>query len=201
MLRFLLAPLIAFMHLYTAPLTLVSMVDQVRASVVHVQTFVQMPDGSGFGVGFCTGEVVAKDVVLTAAHCAGSTMLVDGREATVTQLDIPDDLAILVTHTLNKPVIVMRDQPVKFMELLTGIGYVKDTFVVVQGQAFSIGVPPPWDSGSAAGILINHNYVHGMSGGPVVDADGQMVGIIQQTDENIGYGVGIQTIKAFLEAK
>src|SRR5258708_4189975 len=112
MLRFLLAPFIAFAHLYCTTPSLATVVDQVRASVVHIQTFVQMDDQ--VGVAFCTGEVVEHDRVLTAAHCAGTTMLVEGRPAVVIALDIHDDLAILSTQTLDLPVITMRDTPVKF---------------------------------------------------------------------------------------
>ncbi len=61
-----------------------------------------------------------------------------------------------------------------------------------------LDVKPFWDDETAVGILLNHNYVHGMSGGAVVNDWGEMVGVIQQTYENIGYGVGTQLVKAFL---
>jgi hypothetical protein len=37
-----------------------------------------------------------------------------------------------------------------------------------------------------------------MSGGPITDYQGRVVGIIQQTNEGIGYGVNALTIRTFL---
>jgi S1-C subfamily serine protease len=48
------------------------------------------------------------------------------------------------------------------------------------------------------GIVVQGGYIPGMSGGPVIDKDGQVVGIIQQSDQNIGYGVGVDRISEFL---
>ena len=48
------------------------------------------------------------------------------------------------------------------------------------------------------GLFVAGQYIPGMSGGPVVDHDGKIVGIVQQSNSGIGFGVGVSTIQGFL---
>ncbi len=167
------------------------MVDHVSASVVRIT--VQKEEGQGV----CTGFVIAPQRVLTAGHCAGNQIQVDGVEATALKVDEASDLLLLKSNTKKTPlefndVIVWRFEP------LTALGYglgwkslvVLHVSVVVVTQVPAEGFP--------AGIIVQTEYVHGMSGGPVVDEGGKIVGIVQAGSEGLGFGVGTQLIRAFL---
>ena len=48
------------------------------------------------------------------------------------------------------------------------------------------------------GVFVQGEYINGMSGGPVVDFYGNVVGIVQLGVRGTSYGVGVQVIKTFL---
>ncbi|HVI42769.1 MAG TPA: hypothetical protein VM577_19350, partial [Anaerovoracaceae bacterium] len=54
------------------------------------------------------------------------------------------------------------------------------------------------DDDAAVGMIVQGGYIGGMSGGPVVDQAGHVVGVVQRGNQQIGYSVGTTIIKAFL---
>ena len=185
---YLLLAFMALFHSHTANYT--RMVDHVSASVVRIDVTKEE------GHGVCTGFVIAKQRVLTAAHCAGAIQ-VDGVPATVLKVDGNSDLLLLKADTKKAP-LVFNDVDVWRFEPLTAIGYglgwkqltILHVTVAIVAQSPEEGYP--------VDIVVQTEYVHGMSGGPVVDADGKIVGIVQAGEEGLGFGVGTQLIKAFL---
>jgi hypothetical protein len=55
------------------------------------------------------------------------------------------------------------------------------------------------DGTHAPGVVVQGGYLPGMSGGPLIDADGLVVGIVQTSAHNVGYGVGARVIQAFIQ--
>ena len=187
--------LTAFFGLFTSHQTAYTkMVDRVSSSVVRI---IAVKDD---GLHTCSGEVIGVNLVLTAAHCVGDTMSVDGIPAKVLKGDAYFDLLLLSVPT-TKPAIRFRSSNVVRYEDLTAIGYAFGwtKLSVLQVRAYLLNIDPfDSENAKAPGIVTQGAFIPGMSGGPVVDADGEMVSMAQQANGGVGFGVGVQLIKAFL---
>ena len=191
MIKSLLAVLVLSSACQAAP-----MVDRASSSVIRVTGVVKNDDDMAPVT--CTGFQIAPNRMLTAAHCIGNlSMEGDGKVAHVLKADTNLDLA-LVKLDLKRPSLVLRDRPVARFEELSGIGYAWgwNKLTVLKQRAIilnhSVG------QGAPVGTIVQGGYISGMSGGPVVDAQGRVVGIIQRSHEGTGYGVGTLIIRAFL---
>lgn len=147
---------------------------------------------------YCTGSVVGYHRVLTAFHCAGANLSADGKPATILKVDPYNDLMLLGAES-DRPAIELREEPVKMREELTGIGYGGGFphMIEITGPVRAINEQHSADE--APMIFIQGEYVRGMSGGPVVDKKGRMVGMAQQGGEGLGCGVGMVPIFALLQ--
>ena len=202
-LRWLLAPLVALYALTAGPpeyRAQARMVNRVSQSVVRITGSYSNDKPEGYT---CSGTVVHKNMVLTAAHCLMHPMEVDDTPIRgLERVDIFFDLALLNVWT-PKPALTLRVEPVEMFEPLTAIGYAYGwkKLSALQQMPYLLNYTP--DLGpeleSAPGIFVQGGFVGGMSGGPVVDRSGQMVMIIQRAGEGSGYGVSADTIRTFLQ--
>lgn len=170
-------------------------IERVEASTVYIEAQEEA------GVGKCTGFVVEIHLVLTANHCVADVMSVDGIVAKAVRVDESDDLALLYSSTSKTP-LAFRVAPVARFEFLTAIGHgygwksltsLAVRVIIVNGSLES-------DDNAPNGIIVQPGYIGGMSGGPVVDVNGLVVGIVQRGSAQIGYGVPASVILAFLGA-
>lgn len=137
----------------------------------------------------CTGFSIneKKGYVLTAAHCYhGESMFVDEMPAIVTFVDQRYDLLVLTVLGEAYPALKPRHRiAAKGLPVVAvGYGYGKMASIAkvahIGNPWFQIG-PEPW-------FVVDTGYVGGMSGGPVLDGDGLVVGTIQRTDDVTGAG-------------
>ncbi len=175
------------------------MIEKTEQSVVRVQIL----DENGNKAGMSTGFVVAVHEIMTAAHCTdGASFLVDGWMATVARIDEVNDLAILHAQT-PKPILPLRKKSGQRFERLSAIGYGNGLpeLTVFEERVFLTNHRPIWDTSSAPGLLFQDFIWHGMSGGPIVDREGLVVSINQQSDNSSSYGVDVATIRSFLAGR
>jgi serine protease Do len=151
-------------------------VDQVGPSVVRL----------GRGPGRGCGVIVGDGLVATNAHnLRGAEVTVtfaDGRSATgtVAGTDYDGDLAVVRVETGEATAVAWRDDPavvgdVVFAVMRSGFGGTRVSFGIVSATERTFRGP----RGRHIKGSIEHTApaVRGSSGGPIVDADGRLVGI------------------------
>lgn len=151
--------------------------------------------------GSCTGFVIRahtktdKTLVLTAAHCDGDKLFADHATAKVIMKDSKKDLMILETDDLDRPAITFAGKnPAQGQEVGSfGHGYGLETpmFRIAHVAAASIELP---DVEGGPFVMTDAPFVGGMSGGPVIDASGQVVMIVQRASGTVGIGIGCEAI-------
>lgn len=178
-----------------------AVVNTITSSIVRIsglQASQSIFGGPALDRYICTGFTVAPHVILTADHCTGTDMTADGVKATLIKGDKYYDLAVLSVPGSNRPTLPLRDIVTIPSEELIGVGYGNGwTFPIAMHQRVLIGSYAP-TIGIPVGIITQGGYVGGMSGGPIVDLYGNVVGVIQQSNSGLGYGVGATIVKAFL---
>jgi S1-C subfamily serine protease len=149
--------------------------------------------------GSCSGVVIdsEKDLVLTAAHCEGpkDTMYADQSPATVHAKDAKSDLMILYVKGLEKPALKLAlKNPEVGQEVATygfGYGLEQPLFRVHHISANDAQIPEL----SYRYVVVDTGFLPGQSGGPVVDANGNIVAIVQRGNEVIGLGLPAEEIR------
>ncbi len=201
MLHLLLVPFLALATLFYSPVsTLERHIDRATTSIVRItgeKTFDTF-FGEIHGTYVCSGFVIETHRILTAAHCVGEHMTVDGHGAVLIKSDEYLDLAVYETDT-PKPVLPFREAPVVRFEDVNGVGYGFgfEKVLVTFNRVLLPDYTPELDM--APGIWYSNGFIGGMSGGPVIDQDGFVVGMVQRSaDEGACYGVNVLTIHAFL---
>lgn len=195
------APLVFALSLFGSdPSALTQRIDRASASIVRitgtktVETFL----GPAERPYVCTGFVIAPARVATAAHCLGTALRVDGvPPVELLATSAFYDLALLRVET-TKPILPIRPTAIRRFERVIGLGYgygwtrLTTTFhrVMLVNHLIDPELPP--------GLVVQAGYIGGMSGGPVIDAKGYLVGMVQRSNAQIGYGVGLDILRAFL---
>lgn len=145
----------------------------------------------------CTGFQVAPGRIMTAAHCVGDDMKADGMAVKVISADKYFDLALL-SGGLNRPALKFRERAVERFEQLISLGYGygwnKLTIMTHEVMIPNYRVVDQ----VAVGMIVRGGYIGGMSGGPVVDQSGLVVGVVQMSNSQVGFSVGTTVIKTFL---
>jgi len=166
------------------------------------QSVVAIRMETGEEVGGCSGFIINahakgdKDLVLTAAHCDGAKVYADDAIARVLWKDAKRDLMILEVDDLDRPaVIIAQKNPAQGEELGSlGYGYSleKPMFRLAHVANASIQVP-----GVEGGpfVMTDAAFVGGQSGGPAINAAGEVVMIVQRASGLVGIGVGAETIR------
>lgn len=157
--------------------------------------------------GSCTGFVIhdaAKnkdkedvDYVLTAAHCEGDDLYADQTVAKVIWKDTKKDLLVLEVADLGRPSLPIAQANPKVGDSIASFGFgfglerpMFRTAIVSDDKTYI-----PEDGIGGPLIVIDADYVSGMSGGPVVNVAGEVVSIVQRGSSGVGLGVGAETLR------
>lgn len=164
-------------------------VERTSASIIRLT--------SESGQGFCTGFMVAPNRILTASHCIENAVFADGTPTQLIQKDDYYDLAVLSTVSAKHPLRI-RVAPTTYDEPLKGIGYGfgwdKPLVTVFRVMIPNHKITPE----AVSGVIMQGQAIGGMSGGPLIDSQGQVVGINLRTYQGTTYSVGTTVIRAFL---
>ncbi len=172
-------------------------IDHAKDSLVRVAS---SAEETSRDVRICSGFVVARNRVQTAAHCLSEgRQTIDGESATLIAVSAELDLALFSAKTNKHSLVFAHEIPELYSEVF-GLGF---AFGFTEPVALFSRVQL-WNYAPTAnafpGLLTQGDWIHGMSGGPVLDLQGYVVGIMQRTHEGLGYGVSAPTIIRFLQA-
>lgn len=180
-------------------------VKQVEASIV----FVAIGEDGG-----CTAFVInqQKHYLLTAAHCfpdKDESLWADHVEAKVIYLNQHKDLMILEAKDLDPSRPALRlalKNPARGQEVMSvGFGYALERPFFRQARVQDDAMVIPEDGLVGPYISTDAPFVEGQSGGPVVNALGEVVAVVQRSDAGTtGLGLGVEAVRAqvgrFIEA-
>lgn len=155
--------------------------EKLRDSVVEVN-------------GTCTGFVINNDLVLTAAHCEEKEMFADTLRAVVVMKDPKKDLMVLRVKGLERPALQLaaKDPVVGQQVASLGFGYGSEEPMFRLTYIASVGATV---NGRSPLLVTDAAFVPGQSGGPVVNAAGEVVMMVQLASDRVGAGDGVEVLR------
>jgi S1-C subfamily serine protease len=154
--------------------------------------------------GVCTGVVIQKGLILTAAHCADSeegilAINADDAPTEIVAVDDSYDLAVLSSPAAERrPVLELGSGALMRGDHLTAIGYAGGGEFLVQMNGLLMLQAARVDEGLAPCIIANYIGIPGMSGGPVIDASGRLVSIVSRGITGVSCGMNTEILRVFL---
>ena len=166
------------------------------------ETVVEVRSGDvGSGTGIIWG---GAGLVVTNAHCVrrGSSVEVDAdgkwREARALAYHPQHDLALIAAPSVSGPMLELRDpESLRTGELVFAHGHplgVRDSLAmgVIHTVARDKSKEPRW-------IVADVRLAPGNSGGPLVDAEGRLVGINSMVVNGLGCAIPSTLVQRFVE--
>jgi S1-C subfamily serine protease len=175
-----------------------ALVKDLTKSVVTIER----NDAGTSCTGFIINSKVKKDqdtltYVLTAAHCEAGKLFADQAEAKVVARNTEKDLLVLAVEHLDKPAMrLAQDNPKVGDELASfgyGMGLERPLFRIAHVSAETY---IPYEGIGGPLFMTDATFVGGQSGGPVINAAGEVVMVVQRGTDSVGIGVGADTIKS-----
>lgn len=147
----------------------------------------------------CSAWAIDVRKFVTAAHCIGDDMKLDGHPAFVIAQDNVLDLAVIVSDYV-KPGLTIRQAPLTRDESTIGLGYGFSWLfpTITHHKVMILSYTPSPEDIPTAGVWYYGPFIGGQSGGAVIDEDGLVVGVIQRGSDVVGYGIDSATLLMFL---
>jgi S1-C subfamily serine protease len=154
----------------------------------------------------CGGFIVdsSRGEAITAKHCVVGedgndveNLFVNSLPTTVIRSN--NAFALIKIPALMGPPLEFRKSPPEFLEDVIGLGYGFGDYTTVLRHISN----PIFGFGHENDIVLDGPLAPGMSGGPVVDMDGKVVGLIQQNSPGnvLSLLCGAKEIQEFIKAK
>lgn len=169
--------------------------ERIEAQVERSIVAIEEDDQAGFSYS-CTGFSInpGKAYILTANHCVSmGPFTVDGVPSYIVHAAPELDMAIVVNTAQAKPALHYRKAPIHAGTPVAAIGYAYS----LPQPAFKQGtISMPWTNYVAVDdqkriemgpwTMLDFPLIPGMSGGPIFDQDGRVVGVTLRTDNYEG---------------
>ncbi len=157
--------------------------------------------------GYCTGFVVAPGVVMTANHCVfdqfGNQVAKDGiirdgnlREHAVVRVlgfDPLHDFAVLEVPTLNDVDAFEFAKSSRTGDPVFTVGNVYGEGIAIRNGIVSGETEDP-SNPEVKHLRFSAGASPGNSGGPVLNAHGQVIGLVSQKNESENYNIGVRAV-------
>ena len=146
----------------------------------------------------CSGVVIAKGYVLTAAHCLPAkpmiSVTVNGRHAEVAQSNHLLDLAVLRYTPKDELIIVLADENAQVGSEVAAAGFL----LGAKELHIQFGRVSAFEGHT---IVVNVQVLPGDSGGPLIDTQGRLVGMTTAyfPGSSVSIGVNIKSVREFVE--
>lgn len=168
-------------------------IEKTIQSVVHIQW---QPDPSEDKWSKCSGFAIDLLHVLTATHCTSddysTTYWIDGEKVQAKLKRKDENLALLQLATAYKAGLKIAPKNPRRGEGMTLIGHALGSFLISL-------------SGTVAGfdsrVIIDHTAVGGMSGGPIINEKGEVIGLLQAGNQTVSMATTPEDINRFLRGK
>lgn len=142
---------------------------------------------------YCSGFVIdhERQYVQSAFHCIDGAeshnleVLVDGQDVTLLYADRKLDLVVMRTKT-SKPALIAAQRNTGPGNIVHAIGHAQG----LQHMTFRSGLTLATDS-RLGQFALQPILIGGMSGGPIVNSQGEVVGIVQGGYRGKGYDVDL----------
>ena len=179
-----------------------NVVERARAALVRIDS-----GGRGAGAGTIWHP---EGLILTNAHVAGGrslrVTLPNGKTqpARLIAHDKIHDLAALTVEGNGLPAVDLGNSDrLEPGDWVVALGHPWGVHgAATAGVVIAVSVPPEMDSMDREFIQVSLHLRPGHSGGPLVDAQGRLIGVnTMMAGPNVGLAVPVQTIKAFLKER
>jgi S1-C subfamily serine protease len=154
----------------------------------------------------CTGFIINSrardkdnhdvDYVLTAAHCEAAKLWADQSVATVIAKNKEKDLIVLSIEDSDRPALKLAADNPKVGDEIASFGYgyglERPLFRLTHISAETY---IPYDGIGGPLFMTDATFVGGQSGGPAINAAGEVVMIVQMGTNSVGMGIGADTIR------
>ena len=171
--------------------------ERAKDSIVQIRLVRKSGKLAGVGSGF----FVASDKVATNLHnITRENLLVfvklAGKETTlgvegIAAFDVENDLLILKVMGNGKPLPFANSDTVQINESVSTLGYPETKYKATQGTIDGI-------SNNRKLFRVKAEYVGGMSGGPVLNSNGEVIGVAFSGTGVYGFAVSSNILKALL---
>jgi serine protease Do len=169
--------------------------DSLRRSIVEIRS----PRGGG------TGIIWGSGLIVTNAHCApgGAELRVDANgkswNTEVVAHARDHDLALIAGPSIVGPTLELRDASTpRVGELVFAYGHpmgIRDSLAM--GALHGIARHPR--TGEARFIIADVRLAPGNSGGPLVDADGRLIGVNSMVVNGLGVAIPAFAVQRFID--
>ena len=147
-----------------------------------------------------SGFFVARDKIATNLHNVASKNLVFAKLTDketileiegVTAFDFKNDLVILKVSGVGVPFSLGDSDAIEIGEPVSTLGYPETEYSVTEGIIHGIGNNRKW-------FRVKAEYVGGMSGGPVLNREGEVIGVAASSTGIYGAAVASNVLKLLL---